>query len=97
MYEIIVVLKALTEIAGVAMIGQGLLYALTGNKCDQNAVYGIFKTLTSPVMKLTRWITPRIVLDRHLWLVAIFLLIVLWFGLTVMKIRIVLANTPPAS
>ena len=97
MYEIIVVLKALTEIAGVAMIGQGLLYAFTGNKCDDNPVYGIFKTLTSPVMKLTRWITPRVVLDRHLWMVAIFLLIVLWLGLTIMKIRIVLENTPPAS
>lgn len=97
MYEIIVVLKALTEIAGVAMIGQGLLYALTGNKCDQNIVYGIFKTLTSPVMKLTRWITPRIVLDRHLWLVAVFLLIVLWLGLTIMKIRIVLENSPAPS
>jgi len=97
MYEIIVVLKALAEIAGVAMIGQGLLYVLAGAKRDENPVYGIFKTLTSPVMKATRWITPRVVLDRHLWLVAIFLLIVLWLGLTVMKIRIVLENTPPAS
>ncbi len=97
MYEIIVVLKALTEVAGVAMIGQGVLYAITGAKCDQNPFYGIFKTVTSPVMKLTRWITPRVVLDRHLWLVAIFLLVVLWLGLTIMKIRIVLANTPPAS
>jgi hypothetical protein len=97
MYEIIVVLKALTEVAGVAMIGQGVLFALTGTKCDQNPVYGIFKTITSPVMKVTRWITPRVVLDRHLWLVAFFLLLVLWLGLTVMKIGIVLQNTPPAS
>jgi len=97
MYEIVVVLKALTEVAGVAMIGQGLLYVLAGAKRDQNLVYGIFKTLTSPVMKVTRWITPRIVLDRHLGLVAFFLLIVLWFGLTVMKIKIVLENAPPAS
>jgi hypothetical protein len=97
MYEMIVVLKALTEVAGVAMIGQGVLYALTGNKCDQNAVYGIFKTITSPVLKATRWITPRVILDRHLGLVAFFLLIVLWLGLTVMKIRFVLENTPPAS
>jgi len=96
-YEVIVVLKALTEIAGVAMIGQGLLYVIAGAKRDQNAVYGIFKTLTSPVIKATRWITPRIVLDQHLGLVAFLLLIVLWFGLTVMKIRIVLENAPPAS
>jgi hypothetical protein len=92
-----VVLKALTEVAGVAMIGQGVLYAVAGAKRDQNPFYVIFKTVTSPVMKVTRWITPRIVLDRHLWLVALFLLIVLWIGLTIMKISIVLQNTPPAS
>jgi ABC-type uncharacterized transport system permease subunit len=97
MYEIIVVLKALTEIAGVAMIGQGVLFVLTGVKCEQNPVYGIFKTITSPVMKMTRWITPRVVLDRHLWLVALFLLVVLWLGLTVTKIGIVLQNAPPPS
>jgi hypothetical protein len=97
MYEIIVVLKALTEVAGVGMIGQGVLYVLAGAKRDQNLFYGIFKTLTTPVMKATRWITPRVVLDQHVWLVAFFLLILLWFGLTVMKIRIVLENSLPAS
>jgi ABC-type uncharacterized transport system permease subunit len=97
MYELIVILKALTEVAGVALLGQGVLYALTGNKRDQNPIYGIFKAITSPVLKVTRWITPRVVLDRHLGLVAFFLLLVLWLGLTVTKIRIVLENTPPAS
>ena len=97
MFEIIVVLKALTEVAGVAMIGQGLLFVLAGAKRDQNPVYAIFRTITSPVMKVARWITPRVVLDRHLGLVAFFLLIVLWLALTAMKIRIVLANLPPAS
>ena len=97
MYEIIVILKALTEVAGVAMIGQGVLWVLAGAKRDQNLVYGIFKTLTSPVMKATRWITPRIVLDQHIGLVAFFLLMVLWVVLTVTKIRIVLGNAATAS
>jgi ABC-type uncharacterized transport system permease subunit len=97
MYEIIVVLKALTEIAGVAMLGQGVLYLVAGAKRDTNAFYGIFKTITSPVMRVTRWITPRIVLDRHLGLVAFFLLLVVWLGLTITKIRIVLENAPPVS
>ena len=48
-------------------------------------------------MKVTRWITPRFVLDRHLGMVAFFFLTVLWLGLTVMKIKIVLENTPAAS
>jgi hypothetical protein len=97
MYEIIVILKALTEVAGVAMIGQGILWVIAGAKRDQNLVYGFFKTITSPVMKVTRWITPRVILDRHLGLVALFLLIALWIGLTVAKINMVLENTPPAS
>ena len=49
MYEIIVVLKALTEIAGVAFLGQGVLWVIAGSKRDQNFVYKLFKTLTSPI------------------------------------------------
>ena len=93
MYEIIVILKALTEVAGVAMLGQGVLWVIAGSKRDQNLVYNLFKTLTSPVMKVTRWITPRVVLDQHLGLVAFFLLLLLWVALTAMKIQIVLRNS----
>ena len=96
MYEIIVVLKALTEVAGVAFLGQGVLWVIAGSRRDQNIVYGIFRTLTSPVTKVTRAITPRVVLDAHIGLVAFFLLMVLWLVLTVLKIRIVLENTPAA-
>ena|SRR6185295_634296 len=97
MYEIIVILKALTEVAGVAMLGQGILWVIAGAKRQQNPVYGLFKTLTLPVMKATRWITPRIILDQHLGLVAFFLLLVLWIGLTAAKIWIVLQNSQPAA
>ena len=96
MYELIVILKGLTEVAGVAMFGQGVLWVIAGAKRDQNMVYGLFRTLTSPVMKMTRWITPRVILDRHLGLVAFFLLTVLWIGLTIAKITMVLQNAPPA-
>jgi len=94
MYEIIVILKALTEIAGVAMLGQGILWVIAGSKRQQNPIYGLFRTLTMPVMKATRAITPRVVLDQHLGLVAFFLLLVLWVALTAIKIKIVIDNTP---
>ncbi len=97
MYEIIVILKALTEVAGVAMVGQGVLWVLAGAKRDQNLVYGIFKTLTSPVMRATRWITPRVVLDQHIGLVAFFLLLVLWVTLTVFKMKLVLEGGTAAA
>jgi ABC-type uncharacterized transport system permease subunit len=97
MYEIIVILKAVTEIAGVAMFGQGLLWVLAGSKRDQNIVYNLFKTITSPVTKATRSITPRLILDQHIGLVAFFLLVVLWIVLTAFKIKLVLDHAAGAT
>jgi hypothetical protein len=97
MYELIVILKALTEIAGVAFLGQGLLWVWAGAKRDQNIVYNLFKTLTSPVTRVTRAITPRIVLDQHIGLVAFFLLMVLWVALTAFKIKLVLDQAAAAA
>ena len=94
MYEIIVILKALTEIAGVAFLGQGVLWAIAGAKRDQNIVYNLFKTVTSPVTRLTRAVTPRIIIDAHIGLVAFFLLMLIWLLLTALKIKIVLENSP---
>ena len=90
MYETIVILKALTEIAGVAFLGQGVLWLIAGARRDQNIVYNLFKTLTSPVTRFTRTITPRVIIDAHIGLVAFFLLMVLWVALTAFKIKLVL-------
>ncbi len=90
MYEIIVILKALTEVAGVAFLGQGVLWVIAGAKRDQNIVYNLFKTVTSPVTRFTRLITPRVIIDAHIGLVAFFLLVVLWLVLTAFKIKMVL-------
>lgn len=97
MYDIIVILKALTEVAGVAFLGQGVLWLLAGSRRDQNIVYNLFKTLTSPVTRVTRFITPRVIIDAHIGLVAFFLLIVLWLVLTAFKIKMVLEGASAAS
>ena len=85
--QIILILKALTEIAGVAFLGQGVLWILAGAGRENNMIYRLFRTLTSPVTRATRFITPRIILDQHVGMVAFFLLIVLWVVLTAFKIR----------
>ena len=97
MYETIVTLKALTEVAGVAFLGQGVLWLIAGAKRDQNMVYNLFKTLTSPVTRFTRFITPRVIIDAHIGLVAFFLLMVLWVALTALKIKFVLDASASAS
>lgn len=96
MYEIIVILKALTEVAGVAFLGQGILWVISGAKREQNIVYNMFRTLTSPVTRIARAITPRIIIDAHIGLVAFFLLVVLWVALTAIKIKLVLDHAAGA-
>jgi len=75
MFQLVVILKALNEIALAALISQGVLYLFAGAKRDTNFVYFILKSMTMPVMKFTRLITPRIVLDQHLGWVALFILV----------------------
>jgi hypothetical protein len=85
--QIIVILKALIEVAGVAFLGQGVLWLLAGAKREQNQVYKLFQVLTSPVTRLTRLITPRIVLDQHIGLVSFLLVLVTWAVLTLFKAK----------
>jgi hypothetical protein len=88
--QLVIILKALAEVALCAFLGQGILYLFAGAKRETNFVYTTFKMLTSPVTKVTRLITPRVILDRHVAFVAFFLLLLVWVGLTITKISLAL-------
>ncbi len=93
MYQTVVILKAIVEIAGLALLGQGLLVILAGQQRHQNMFYTVLKTITSPVFKVTRFIAPRFIVDQHIGFLAFFFLMVIWFALTIAKIRLVLGTT----
>ena len=86
MLQLVIILKALAEVALFAFLGQGILYLFAGAKRESNFVYTTFKMLTSPATKFTRLIAPRFVVDQHIGFLAFFLLLVLWVGLTAAKI-----------
>jgi uncharacterized protein YggT (Ycf19 family) len=92
--EILVVsiLRVLIEVAGYSLIGQGLLAVLAGAGREQNVFYRILKTITRPVIQLTRAITPRFIVDAHIPFVAFFLLFWLWIALAVLKRYICVTN-----
>lgn len=79
------VLRALVEVAGFFLIGQALLYLLAGCSREKNAVYQMFRIVTGPVVKATRFITPRQIVDKHVPVVAFFLLFWLWIGLAYLR------------
>ena len=91
MYQLVVILKGLNEVALMALLGQAALFVLAGSKRDQNIIYLMLKTVTAPIMKLTRMIVPRFVVDQHIGFLALFFLLLLEAILIVLKIRLYLA------
>lgn len=82
---IVSILRALVEVALLALIGQGILALLAGGRRHNNFVYRLFLVITGPVMKVSRWITPKVIIDKHLPFVAFFLLFWLWIMLAWIK------------
>jgi hypothetical protein len=93
MLTLVVVLKALLEIAGLALLGQGVLYVLAGAGRDRNLFYGVLRTLTSPAMRLARVVTPRAIPDGQLGWVAFALIAGLWLAVTIVKIKLVIEQS----
>jgi hypothetical protein len=80
--------KLLAEIALMALVGQWLLGLLAGAKRDTNFFYQLLKVVTNPVTKAARFLAPRVVLDRHIPLVAFLLMSFTWVVSTLMKISL---------
>ena len=88
MYQLVVILKGLNEVAMMALIGQAALYVIAGSRREGNIVYSMLKTITAPIMKTTRWIAPRFIVDQHIALLAFFFVLVLEAILIVLKVRL---------
>lgn len=86
MLTVIVLVKALVEVAGLALLGQGLVYVLAGAGREQNVFYRVLKIIASPVVKITRWITPKFISDGQIPFLAFVLVAGLWIGLTLEKV-----------
>jgi len=84
------ILKLIVEIALMALVGQWVLGLLAGAKRETNFFYRVLAVMTRPFVRLARLLSPRIVLDRHVPLVAFLLLAFGWFVVTAIKINICL-------
>lgn len=80
---LIKIIKTLAEVAGFALLGQGLVSLFAGASREQNFVYVLFRIITSPATKLARLLSPRFVSDRHIPLVAFALVFWVWVATVV--------------
>jgi len=77
----VVILKALAELAGMFLVGRGLLWLLSGMKRGDNIFYQVIAVVTDPVIRVARWIMPRAVLDSYMPAIAFALVAWLWLAI----------------
>lgn len=81
-------LKLIAEVALMALLGQGLLALLAGDRRHDNFFYKLLQALTQPFTRLTRLITPRFVIDRHIPIAAFCLVCTVWLFATLTKVQL---------
>jgi hypothetical protein len=85
-YQIAGIVHLLVTLALLFLAGQGVLYLIAGHKRATNLFYQLFQVLTRPVIRLTRAITPKVILDRHVPFVAFLLLVWIWLALALLVV-----------
>lgn len=75
MLTVLVIVKALIAVAGLTLVGQGILYVLAGAGRETNVFYRLLRTIVSPAIGLVRRFTPRkLVPDAYIGFATFFLL-----------------------
>ncbi len=81
-------LQLLIAIPLLALAGEGAVYVLArmmGQPPGQNFFYRLLQIVASPVVVPCRWITPKVIADRHVPIAAFALLLVgyVWIMLAI--------------
>jgi hypothetical protein len=78
---LLVIVKALAELAFMFFLGRGALYILAGHRREGNIFYGVLRVVTDPIIRAARFLTPRMVVDAHIPFVAVLLVAWIWLAI----------------
>src|SRR5512145_770987 len=78
LFQLAGIVQLLATLALLFLLGQGVLYLLAGRNRERNLFYQLFQVITRPVLRFTRWVTPKVIVDRHIPFVAFLLLGWVW-------------------
>jgi hypothetical protein len=82
------IVQLLLYIGLLALLGQGLLFVLAGAKRHDNFFYQLLQVLTKPFTWTARKLTPKLVADRHVPVVAFFWAAILYAVVTFEKLSL---------
>jgi hypothetical protein len=93
MLTAVVMLKTLVAVAGLSLLGQGVLVILAGAGRERNVFFRILAIISAPAIKGVRLITPRaLVPDRYIGAAAFCLLAGLYLALILQQRALCLAD-----
>jgi uncharacterized protein YggT (Ycf19 family) len=78
---LLLIAHTLIFVAGMALIGQLLVGLFSWRRRGENVIYQLFGVVARPVVRSVRFITPRVVLDQHVPIVAFLICLVAYFAI----------------
>jgi uncharacterized protein YggT (Ycf19 family) len=78
---VLLIAHTLLFVAAMALLAQFLVGIFSWSRRHQNVVYQLLGIVSRPVVRAVRVITPRIVLDAHVPLVAFLLCTIAYFAI----------------
>jgi hypothetical protein len=98
MLLMVVILKSLIELSLMFIVARFILGLLAGAKRNANVFWQLLDVAAKPVLWVTRWFSPKLILDQHIPLAAASWLLVAWVLVVKFKIDLCLqlgANACP--
>ena len=89
---LLAILHTLILVAGLSLLAQGVVGIFNWRRRHDNIVYQLFSIVSRPVVSVVRVITPRVILDEHVPLVAFLLLVFGYFGVGLWHREVCLAD-----
>lgn len=77
----LIILRTLLLVALLALVGQLAVGMFNWRRRHENVIYQFLAVVARPVVRLARLLTPRLVLDQHVPLVAFLLCLAGYFAL----------------
>lgn len=91
MLTFLTLVQLVLYIALLALLGQGILFVLAGEKRESNIFYQLLRILSKPFTLPVRAMTPARVADRHVPILTFALLLLVYVVVTIERVKLCVA------
>jgi len=78
-------LRAILEMLGLSLLGQGILHLIAGPKRESNRIYQLFSLITAPPRRIIARLVPRSANDVLIGILTFAIVLILWLGLAFIR------------